>query len=455
MADAALDATRDAALDGARDGALDAATGAAAGRAAASPRARWRATPAGPIVIITILLYAVSGGLLWNLGYNYDGLSGGAATKIHPSTYAIVLVFLWTAFRRGNPMAFVLRGAWLRPGALFMVVAMAVLFAHIVSRSGPGMAGVIDTYLAPALLVVLLIDLDERGARRIEVVLHVIMTVNAVMAVMEFLSGTRFLPYRFDGAVFPTDTRSTALQGHPLTNAAVTACYIMALLNGGRVLSAAPRHACLALQFAALVTFGGRSATMVALVLTMLYLAWVAHRTLRTGRVTRLAVALTLLVAGLLPVGVAGLAASGFFDSLAARFVTDGGSANARVEMFALFNALSFGDLLIGPPIGLIENLRRVNGLEWGIENPVIDMMLYQGVLITIMMFIAVVGFLIELGRSGGRGVWLPILAFSILLNTSESIASKSTMISKLVILALCLYPAAPPRWPARRAAPD
>ncbi|TGV52833.1 hypothetical protein EN792_077125, partial [Mesorhizobium sp. M00.F.Ca.ET.149.01.1.1] len=38
------------------------------------------------IVAAVFLLFAVSGGLLWLLGYNYEGLQGSALTKIHPST---------------------------------------------------------------------------------------------------------------------------------------------------------------------------------------------------------------------------------------------------------------------------------------------------------------------------------------------------------------------------------
>ena len=44
-------------------------------------------------LLLTVVLVGVSGGLLWALGLNYDGISGSAPSKIHPATYmAVALV---------------------------------------------------------------------------------------------------------------------------------------------------------------------------------------------------------------------------------------------------------------------------------------------------------------------------------------------------------------------------
>jgi hypothetical protein len=73
---------------------------------------------------------------------------------------------------------------------------------------------------------------------------------------------------------------------------------------------------------------------------------------------------------------------------------------------------------------------------------------------------------LARLGRAGG--VWLPMVVWIILLNGSESIATKTTLPAKFAIVVLCLYrperqgrtntlsPAssarAPRSWPGRAA---
>ena len=405
-----------------------------------------RSSVSAPLLLTVVLLFSVSGGLLWLLGYNYDGLTGGAATKIHPSTYLIVAMFGWAAIARGNPIAYGVRGARMRPGAFLLLVAMIVLFVHIVSHKAPGMAGTLDTFLAPSLLVVLLIDIDERAMRRIEFIIHALMTVNAVMALSEFVLQTRFFPYRFDGQSFEWDTRSTALHGHPLANAIITAWYCLALLNGCRSLPQGLKLPLIALQFAALVTFGGRTAFVVAVALGLLCMAGKVHNTLRSGRIPILWAAGAVTIVALVPVVIGALAAGGFFDALLDRFTSDGGSANARIEMFAMFDNLSFRDLLVGPDTGLVEYLRRVNGLEWGIENPIINDILYQGLMITGLMIVAVSLFLTEIALLCGRGVWVQMAAFAILINTSESIASKTTMLSQFVVLVLCLYRPLPAR---------
>jgi hypothetical protein len=164
------------------------------------------------------------------------------------------------------------------------------------------------------------------------------------------------------------------------------------------------------------------------------------HNTLRSGRIPILWAAGAVTIVALVPVVIGALAAGGFFDALLDRFTSDGGSANARIEMFAMFDNLSFRDLLVGPDTGLVEYLRRVNGLEWGIENPIINDILYQGLMITGLMIVAVSLFLTEIALLCGRGVWVQMAAFAILINTSESIASKTTMLSQFVVLVLCLY---------------
>lgn len=408
---------------------------------AAAPRRIWRLdglTSAG-IVLAVILLFGVSGGMLWLFGYNYDGLSGGAATKIHPFTYLMVLLFAWRMVASGNPVGCCVHLINVRPASVLMIVTAMLLFVNTVMRQAPGMAGIIDTFIGPSLLMLLLADADQKAVARLETVLHGIMTVNALMALGEFATKTLVFPYRFDGVAF-TDSRSTALQGHPLVNAAVTAFYVMALLNSGRPSSPALRLAMIGLQCAALVAFGGRSAMVVTLLLGGAYVVVLTLRTLRAGRVPLLHAAAAVMLLALLPIAIGGLAGGGFFSALLDRFVSDGGSANARAEMLELFRYISLGDLIVGPDVSVVDSLRRVHGLEWGIENPIVNMTLYQGAFMMLVTAVALALFLTELARSGRTGVWLPMLAFVILINTSESISSKTTMIAKFIVIVFCMY---------------
>jgi len=386
------------------------------------------------------LLFAISGGMLWLVGYNYDGLTGNPATKIHPSTYLLILVFAWRACTFGNPVGYVVAVADRRPASALMAVMSIVLLVVVIARQRPGMAGMIDTFVAPALLVMMLAEENEKTFARMQTVVHAIMTVNALLALFEFATKTLIFPYRLDGEAFMTDLRSTALQGHPLSNATVTSIYVLALLSGSKSLSMPLRLGMIGLQCAALVAFGGRSAMVLTIVLGGCYLLIQGLRGLRTGRVNLLGAALGLILAALVPVVIAVAASYGFFDALLERFVSDSGSANARVEMFDLFNHLELRDVIVGPDIDLIESLRRISGLEQGIENPIIRTVLYQGAFFTLLLFVGFALFMHEVARRCHAGIWLLMLGWLILLNTSESLASKTTLMTKFVVIALVLY---------------
>lgn len=414
---------------------------AGSGQVAAAPRADsvdW-VTRFG-LVAVVALLFAISGGMLWLVGYNYDGLTGNPATKIHPSTYLLVLVFAWRACTFGNPVGYTVAIADRRPASTLMAVISIVLLVVVIARQRPGMAGMIDTFVAPALLVMMLAEDDEKTFTRMQTVVHAIMTVNALLALFEFATKTLIFPYRLDGEAFMTDLRSTALQGHPLSNATVTSIYVLALLSGSKSLSMPLRLGLIGLQCAALVAFGGRSAMVLTILLGGCYLLIQGLRGLRTGRVNLLGAALGLILAALVPVVIAVAASYGFFDALLERFVSDSGSANARVEMFDLFNHLELRDVIVGPDIDLIESLRRISGLEQGIENPIIRMVLYQGAFFTLLLFVGFALFMHEVARRCHAGIWLLMLGWLILLNTSESLASKTTLTTKFVVIALALY---------------
>jgi hypothetical protein len=148
----------------------------------------------------------------------------------------------------------------------------------------------------------------------------------------------------------------------------------------------------------------------------------------------------------MLPLAVAVLAAAGFFDTLLSRFVSDGGSAQARVDMLTIFDAIPFRQLLLGPDLLQVSTLRRIYGLEWGIENSIISDLLYHGILVTGVLVMAVGLYLTEVARTCRRGVWLPILTFVILVNTFEGLAGKTTMLAKFALMLIVLFPQIPKR---------
>lgn len=387
------------------------------------------------------MLFAVSGGMLWYAGINYDGLTGGAASKIHPSTYLAVLAFGWILLSSPNMIGAFVAMANKRPASTILLATTTFFFAYVIVRRAPGMAGVVDTFVPAALMVMLLSRADGDTMRKLEILIHAIMAVNALMGLYEFVTGTIIAPFRLDGEFSLYDTRSTALQGHPLISATVTAIYILILMTrGGPALGDRARLAMLLLQGAALVTFGGRSAMVAVVVLGSVIGLISAGKILRRGRLDLANAAMIVIGLTCVPLVIGGLAWIGFFDALLSRFQSDGGSANARILMFAIFDSLTWRDLLVGPDPVLVDTVRRLNGLELGIENPIIKTLLYQGLIVTILQTLAVTMFLFEIGRLAGRRAFLPMLAFIALINTFESIGGKTTLLTKFAVMIVCLY---------------
>ncbi len=399
-----------------------------------------RPLPSALFVLAIASFYTVSGGMLWLLGYNYDGLTGSPLTKIHPGTYLTLVALCVAALERGNPIAFVVESARRRPASLFLLFAALVVFVEIVSRAGPGMAGTIDAFMLPPIAIVLYAWSGETTRRRIEIVIHVAMVLNATLALVEFTTRHLYFPFRLDGADYVTDTRSSALQGHPLGNATITCVYILALISGGGRMPVLVRSGTVVLQLMAMVAFGGRSALVTTIGFAGIQGCIGAHRILRSGTVPLLGMAAAVLVATITPLVLLGLVAGGFFDAILVRFSDDGGSAHARVEMLELVRRIPLRDLILGPDTAYVESERRIFGLALGIENPIVRSVLYQGAVVTGLLMVALGFFFAELTRDARRSMALPLLAFLIVINTFESVAGKSTMLAETALMLVVLY---------------
>ena len=180
---------------------------------------------------------------------------------------------------------------------------------------------------------------------------------------------------------------------------------------------------------------------IISAALSLPYVAWRVIGAFRSGRVPLLGAAVGAVVLAIVPIVIVAVVSSGMIDSILIRFSSDGGSANARAEMMGLFSHFSLRELFFGPDLDYLETLRRINGLEWGIENPIVHMILYSGALLTLAVFSSFGFFLVELTRRRGAGVALPLIAMLFLLNGSESISVKTTFLGKAIVIFTCMFP--------------
>ncbi|HWG04175.1 MAG TPA: VpsF family polysaccharide biosynthesis protein, partial [Beijerinckiaceae bacterium] len=269
---------------------------------------------------------------------------------------------------------------------------------------------------------------------------HFFMNVNAILGIVEYLTGFRLTPPSAELGSFAVDWRSTALFGHPLANASMAGAYALALaVGGGRDLPAFLRPLAIALQSVALVTFGGRAALVTALIL----LAGVAIlrliHILRGGRFNIVSVAVLCFAIPLVATASIVAAQAGFFDQLLARFVSDEGSASTRIIMFRLFDILPLRDIILGPDLDTLASIQYQEGIDYGIESFWIGFILTDGLAISLIFFAGLAAFCWDLVRVTRPATSLLLFFFFVVASTSVSLSVKTPLFAMLIVLLLGL----------------
>lgn len=382
-----------------------------------------------------IALFTLSGGVLWRLGINYDGVQGNPATKLHPAFYMMVIAFTLYYVTRPDPYGALRHILDTNRGAVVLAFAAFLTLVHTVTSDLPGLTIPFDTYLLPVMMAILLMRQDESFKARAEQVIHVLMCANALFGLFEFAIGHRFFPAVNDGVAFEFDTRSAGFLGHPLMNATVTGTYVMALMAGGGRLSFTTRGAILVLQFLGMVAFGGRTALVLCLAFAGMFSLFGIYRAIFSRGIPILYVAILFLAIPVASATVVGLVLSGFFDSLLERFTNDGGSARARILMFELIDAMSWRDLLVGPDAERLFSLQYARGLELGIENPLIRVMLRQGALIMVALLIGLTFFIYDEFRRLQPGRYWVLIFFIVVAMSFESLSAKTILLVQFMVI--------------------
>ncbi len=392
------------------------------------------------LVVVAVLYLTISTLTLLNLGFNYDDAGGSVFEKIHPATFAAFFVLGAASLLEGNPLTELMRALERYPGTTMYLAMIAILIGYSITIAGLPFTAFFDTFLAPALVFFLFKDMREARAMRFVWLIHSLMMLNALIGIGEFITGERLTPLVASGLVIDDDWRSTALLGHPLANASLTGAYLLAMaLGGARDLPKALAAAGFIVNAAAMVVFGGRASTVILLAILAVLAAKGAFRVLRGGRFDRNVILTALIVIPILAVAVIGLEEAGFFDQFLERFVDDKGSADARVEMFGLFQHLSWYVLLLAPDAVQMATLKRVYGLDFGIESFWISFVLSYGIIPGVAFFAALFLFcrdVLSVLRPGG--IWVFVFFF-LVASTSVSLSSKSTLFAVLLLLMLVM----------------
>lgn len=396
----------------------------------------------GLLLLAAGVFLTVSPFLLEMFGWHYGTPGGGVIEKIHPATWLIFLTLALSAAARGNPLSAVIESMHAQPAIWIYIAAVGVLIAQAIFILRQPFTTYIDTFLAPAVVYLLLRMMSEPRGHKLALLIHGLFFVNAVIGIAEFVFGFRLTPFVIEGVEFGQEWRSSALLGHPLSNALMTGSYVLALaLGAGREMPFVLRAIVFATTALSMAVFGGRAATFILLI----FLALMALQRLfaiLAGRAFDLRSVWLLLA--LIPVTILSIVFIydvGFFDRFLSRIFDDDGSAGTRLAMFSLFRHLSWYDLFFGPEPSHLMTYTTIYGLELGIESFWLAMIFVNGLVVAVPFFAALGLFCWTVASAAKRAPALWVFAsFFAVASASLSLSAKTPDFAILVMMILVLF---------------
>jgi hypothetical protein len=416
---------------------------------AATLRASGRILVTALLFLSVTLIFLVSPMALFDLGFNYSDVGGTLFEKIHPGTWIAIIALICTAVGRGNPLTMLDAVVAQKGLAIFFATWILLLIYSGLIQKAP-VTPFVDTFLLPIILFLLVNDTSEKQKRTLARIIHLIMAVNALLGIFEYLTGFRLTPQTEAMGAIEIDWRSTALFGHPLANASMAGAYILALsVGGGRDIAAILRPLAIALQLVALITFGGRA----SLVMTLILLCGVAIvnliRILRGTRLDLLFVAMACFTLPFVVAACVAAAQAGFFDQMLDRFVNDRGSASTRIIMFKLFEIFPLRDIVLGPDLGTLASVQYLEGINYGIESFWIGFIMTNGLAISLIFFAGLAAFCWDLISVTRVATGLLLFYFFAVASTSVSLSAKNCLFAMFAMLILTMLRREPGPRPA------
>lgn len=392
-------------------------------------------------LLTALLLFGVSAMTLSALGIAYDQAGGSFLQKFHPATYAACLALAVRFIARPNPFGWLARLVERFPGAAYFVTTWSVMIVFAALVQHAPVSPIIDSFLCSVALLVLYADADERTRATMRIALHAFMFVNACIGIGEFVTQTRLTPYVAAGKIILHDYRSTALLGHPLINAGTAAAYALMLIYGAdRGLNLLLRLILIAMQMAALVTFGGRTAIVLCMGLG-------AARFFRPGldvlggrRFDMRAALVAALSAPVLLAAIVVLAQRGTFDGLLERFADDKGSSDARLLIFQIFDYFTLDELLFGPDQQRLSTIQNTLGIEYGIESSWFGFLFGYGAFMALFFMVAFAALMWEYWRRCKPGAWALFAYLVVQLTSAAGVSVKTLMLNQFVVLLLAFF---------------
>jgi len=361
--------------------------------------------------------------------YRADG--GSIVEKIHPSTYGIVFVLIATVL--STPIALdkwefrALRSLLAFASTIAMIAAFVLLLGH----SG-SIGYLVDTYVVACAAGALMLCFPEAWREWLGTTLLIFISAGALMALGEFALQTRLLPYRLEELSF----RATGLSEHPL----VLGLFNVVGINfvAASRWKAITKSGVIILLLLGTLAAGARVASMVAAasVLGVIALYKSPSKPPRTRVLMKVLLLSAILVA--IPAVLATLIQFGLLERFQNGLIDE--SAMARVDIYGLFNLVTWNDILFGADIAEIRNLASEHFDLKYLESPIVFFIFQFGLLGTIVFLLFMARMFLVLISGSGRHVVVGTWAFFIVASTNNSLSTKSPIILMIVLLIVAFH---------------
>jgi len=372
-----------------------------------------------------IVLRAVLTDPLLNSVINYSGEGGTLIEKIHPATYGMLILLVVTLTRVRIVLTRV-EVRLIRPLFIFIgVIALLVVMMQVLGRS-VSIGYLLETYIAGFLIAFFMFVFPLEKRRMIGTTILAYILVNAVLAILEKVAGQRLLPYPYLELSF----RPTALTSHPL---------VIGLINSGAVVFVLatrwrPALKGLALMIIIMGTFaaGARTGAIIASLasLAALSLTEMPGRSAAERLRWRAILFGSLLFAAPLLLIVADQA--GFLERFYGGYIDE--NAQARIDVYKVFDWVSWGDILIGRDIVEVKKM-VMDRLGILVESSVVVFVFQFGLFGALAFAGMLLWSLLRLAAGADPRAYIAVLAFLAVAMSNDSLSGKHWYITMMLVL--------------------
>ncbi|MBL0936881.1 MAG: hypothetical protein IBJ07_19235 [Rhizobiaceae bacterium] len=363
---------------------------------------------------------------LMNEFVEYTTEKGAIYEKIHFGTYALLGVAAIVPMFRPIRLE-IWEVAPFRALLFFGFWVLAIALGLAAIGRGGSAGYLIDSYVAAAAAGLTLFMLPLQMRRTAGHVVLVILMASALIGIGEVATGTRFLPYD----VGELDFRPTGLMGHPLNQGLMLAAGIGFLVASRFRLSIKLVGATLLLIGTAAA--GARTATIMAAIAIFACLMLTRWQSVDAARQSsmKLMVLAFAAIATLPAIGL--LIGAGFLDRFEGGLIDE--SAMARLDVYRVFEYVSWRDIIAGTDIANIQNIVETRlDLLYIESTPVI--LTFQLGLPGALLFTGLVVYLFaHLLRLNGRAAAIGTAIFFVVALSNNHLSTKMATVTMVVVM--------------------